>query len=301
MPTSEVDLHVHSNCSPDGGYSPEEAVKIAKKEGLKGMVVTDHNSVYGTGRAFTAAQKEGLLSCQGVEISTKYKKIDVHILGYSFNFNMEKLVKGLKETVEGYNARSREITRRINEAGIAEVNFDALLERIKNSYVSKPNIAEEIAKQKGVTLREALKFVERGGPGFVPYGDWAMSPQEAVRLIRESRGFAVLAHPGDFIKRSSHSPEESRRILYELIDILVESGLIGLETRYSKHTQEQNKEFEKLAKNKDLLITGGSDWHGTDMTSDIHLGDSGVSVRDAEYFFSFVNLAYTGRDLTLAD
>jgi len=274
-----VDLQVHSTYSPDAEFTSDELFNLAKQQGMHAIAITDHNVALGIPRAISAANKYGLETLQAIEMSTKYKKIDVHVLGYSNNFNLGLLNKETESTRNGYNDRSKEIVKKINEAKVADIDFEQLFLKYKDSYVSKPAIAQEIAKQKQIDYKEAIKYVERGGIGYVPYGDWAMRPHEAVNIIHRAGGIAILAHPGDFFTtRSSESQEVSKKILYHLLDELISIGLDGLEVYYSKHQPKWIEEFKLFAQNNNLLISGGSDYHGPAYNNKINIGDGGISI-----------------------
>lgn len=278
------DLHVHSAYSGDAELLPETIFEKAKQLNLKGVVITDHNAVRSIDLVKDIAAKFGLFTCQGIEISAKYLKIDVHILGYSLNFKKDVLLSGLKKTLSGYNERSKTIVDKINQLKIAKISFDKLAKEFPDFYLPKPRIAEEVAYQNKIPFKKALALMERGGPTYTPYGEWAMSPEDAVKLIKKANGIPILAHPGDFEKRSSFSPQKTEKILFRLIDSLVKIGLLGLEAIYSKHTSSQNRRFRLLAKNKNLLITGGTDWHGEKLTPEFEIGDFGITSKDFMIF-----------------
>ncbi|MCX6806684.1 MAG: PHP domain-containing protein [Candidatus Berkelbacteria bacterium] len=275
----ECDMHVHSSFSPDAEHKPDEVFKIAHKKGLKAIVITDHNLTSGMDEALKAAKKYALNTCCGVEITTKYENTDIHILGYAEKFDQKILVKGLKRTVDGYNERAYEMVTKCRDLGVANINFTKLLKKRRHSFISRKDVAFEIAQKKNITVGEAFKIIRRGGPAFIAYGEWAMSPQEAVKMINEAQGVAVLAHPGDGIKRSDQ-PNQAMKIVYKLIDELSECGLFGLEAIYPTHSAATNREFSKLATQKNLFITGGSDWHGLNYTPEIKLGSSGIKYQE---------------------
>lgn len=259
------DPHVHSDYS-DGDFSPAEVVRQAKEKGIKGVVLCDHNTISGADEFLVACQKVDLTTFCGVEISTLYKGIDIHILGYSNKFNEHILKNGLKSTVEGYRQRSKEMVEKLKKDGFTNLEFEQILKGKKEGgVVMKHDILKAICKEKGKSFEEVKQFkylLKRDGPGYVPYGDWAMSPFEAVELIGRAGGISIIAHPGDSIARTDISKEEVLDIVVDLIKKLKEKGMKGIEVRCFTHTDEQEKYFISLAKDLDLIITGGSDWHG---------------------------------------
>jgi hypothetical protein len=271
-----VDLHAHSNFSPDAQYPPNEVFAQAKAAGLTGLVITDHNGTKHFADALAAAKEHGLDTCQGIEITANFEESDVHVLGYSLNFDIAVLDEGLQQTIDGYNERTRAITNKVVEAGLAKIDFDELQASLPSPYVSKPNVGQEIAKQQGIPYPEAIKLVERGGPGYVPYGKWALKPEQAIEIINHAGGKAVLAHPGDFFTTRSSVPEAERwQMVERLIMVMVEAGLYGIEAFYVKHTKEQIERFQEFAVQHELVETGGTDWHGEAFKPDRKLGLGG--------------------------
>lgn len=274
----QYDLHIHSNYS-DSDDSPKELVEIAKINKMKGIVLTDHNTILGLDNFLKFAKKEHIRTLEGVEISTKFHETDIHILGYSNKFNRKKLRDGLKNTVNGYNQRSQEMVKKVIKNGIADINFEEILHKkpSKKCSLTRYDIAREITEKTNIPLSEASKFVARSGVAYVPYGDWAMNPFDAVQLIIKSKGIPVLAHPGEFFdnKRSLNSNNRAEDLI-ELIVKLKRIGLLGLECRYSKHTNTQEKQFINLANKHKLIITGGTDYHGLVHKPNIEMGTHGV-------------------------
>lgn len=273
----ECDMQVHSCYSSDGTHTPKKLFAMAKRRRLKALVITDHNVVEGIEPSIKAAKKFHLQTLEAIEISTKYKKADIHILGYSLRFKKHILQRGLKKTINGYNQRSKKISEKINSLKIAKINFQKLLQK-SVSFVTKPNIAQEIARQRKIGLPEALRYVERGGPAFVPYGNWAMSPMQAVKIIHQARGIAIFAHPGDiFYSRSTYTKPQAKKIILELLQKLLRCKLNGIEVFHPSHQHLDIQYFHRLAKRHNLLMSGGSDWHSQEKDPSIHIGSSGIS------------------------
>jgi len=284
----ECDMQVHSSYSADGAYTPDVIFARAKKIGLKGLVITDHNVTAGIGPSLIAAKKYKIATLQGIEISTKYKGADIHILGYSTRFDFKVLEKGMKKTIAGYNSRSMAIAKKVNRLKIARVDFKKLLAKTR-TFVSKVNIAQIIARQEKITLPQALKFVERGGPAFIPYGQWAMSPEDAVELIHRAGGIAVFAHPGDmFYSRSVYTKRQAKKIIQELLKKLLQLSLDGIEVYYPTHTKKDTQYFISIAKKYNLLVTGGSDWHSEEKNPNMSLAKTGVSFSQFQKIFQYI-------------
>ncbi len=284
----ECDMQVHSSYSADGTYSPDVIFARAKKIGLKGIVITDHNVTAGIRPSLIAAKKYKLATLQGIEISTKYKSADIHILGYSTHFDFKALTGGMKKTIAGYNSRSMAIAKRVNRLKIAHIDFKKLLAGTR-TFVSKVNIAQSIARQKNITLPQALKFVERDGPAFIPYGQWAMSPEDAVELIHRAGGIAVFAHPGDmFYSRSIYTKLQAKKIIQELLKKLLCLSLDGIEVYYPTHTKNDTQYFINIAKKYSLLATGGSDWHSEEKNPNMPLATTGVTLKQFQKISQYI-------------
>lgn len=279
--TFPVDLHTHSYYSPDASCSPQELCASAKMAGLRGVVITDHNTTRHFEESRVAAEQAGLLTCQGIEVTASYRESDMHVLGYAAHFDVDLLCEGLQKTIEGYRERSRAIAQKITELGLAHIDIDLLDSTSKVGHVTKPALAQEIARQREMPYPDALRLVERGGPAYIPYGQWVLHSEAAVDLITKAGGKAVLAHPGDiFLSRSSLPMIERWQALEEMIALLVHHGLYGIEVYYPSHSPEVIARLLVLAKRFSLVITGGSDWHGELFTPDRMLGMGGMETGD---------------------
>lgn len=281
----EIDCHSHSFYSPDAGENPELIFKRARIAGLKGLVITDHNTTAHLSNIKQVAKKNKLVTCEGIEITASYLGADIHILGYSNSFNTDLLEPLLKNIRRGYNERSRKTLHKLAKVGI-KINFSDLLKQSKSKCVTKPLIARAICKIKKINQKRALSFVERGGIAYVPYGTWAPSPEGVVRYINDAGGKAVFAHPGDFFEKRSSLPVSKREAAFKtLIKLLIKSGLSGLEVWYPTHTNKQIARFKSIAQKNNLIPTGGSDWHGKVFTPHRSIGQSGTKLK---YFFKLL-------------
>jgi 3',5'-nucleoside bisphosphate phosphatase len=268
-----IDLHVHTNCS-DGTVTPADVIATAQARGLTGLSVTDHNGIWGLTDAAIAAQQLQLSFIQGIEISTSYHGIDVHILGYSRAFKASVLETGLAETRAGYETRIKKMAELCQQAGFSAVSWEAI--QAKRAHVPNPSyvtydVTEQLQTAAGLTSSQARQLTVRGGACYVPYGQWAMSPVAAIELIKEAGGIAVLAHPGVIIHEAG--PDQ----LGPLVKELVAAGLTGLEVWHPFHTSAIVHQLEQVAATHQLFTTAGSDWHGPDRFTDSDLGSYGLS------------------------
>lgn len=274
------DLQLHTNLS-DGDYPLDDVVAKAKDVGLKGISITDHNLAHGVNHKAASAREVGLQAIPGTEISAKYEGIEVHILGYAISFDEAILQAGLQETIDGYNARSQEIIKKINQSDIARLDFDELLaQKGLGNCVVRYDIARALAKAMSQPLQKVKKLLDTGQPFYVPYGDWAMLPMEAVALVHQSGGKAVFSHPGETERKMG---EEKFRALFTA---LLDAGLDGVEVFSAKHTPVEQKKYQDLAEKHRLFVTGGSDYHGDIHHPELTLGLGGLNEEQFNLFFN---------------
>lgn len=245
-----IDLHVHTTAS-DGTASPAEAVKLAKVAGLSAIAITDHDTVSGYAEAAEAGKALGVEVIPGIEISTKYGRA-VHILGYYIDPDSDKLAPVLEWVVRDRDERNRKMAGLMAADGLP-VSYEEMHRRF-GAVIGRPHFAEvlvELGLAKDV--RDAFdRYVEKGQKYYLPRN--FLSIERSVEIIREAGGIPVLAHPFQY-KLDDVG-------LRELIEHCMESGLKGIECRYSGYSTEQSKYLGRLAEEYGLIKTGGSDFHG---------------------------------------
>ncbi len=268
------DLHIHTTAS-DGVLSPIEVICLAEKCGLTGMAITDHDTLEGleTARHYAAANEVRVDFIPGIELNTDYDDDEVHILGYYIEDKHGTLTARLGEIkLERYH-RAERIISRLNHLGI-QIDLADVTEMARDDLLGRPHIARAICG-KGYASSEQEAFdlyIARGKPGYVPR--YKFTPQEAIDLIKSVGGIAVLAHPGLI---NDHSK----------INHVIAWGIEGLEVFYPEHTSSQKNYLTLLARENGLLITGGSDFHGTGPANRSKLGCCGITDRDARLFKEF--------------
>ena len=245
-----IDLHVHTTAS-DGTASPAEAVKLAKAAGLSAIAITDHDTVSGYAEAAEAGEKYGVEVVPGIEISTKYGRA-VHILGYYIDPNSEKIAPVLDWVVHDRDERNRKMAELMAADGLP-VSYEEMHRRF-GAVIGRPHFAEvlvELGLAKDV--RDAFdRYVEKGQKYYLPRN--FLSIERSIEIICQAGGVAVLAHPFQYKLDDAG--------LRELIEHCMESGLRGMECRYSGYSREQCKYLGHLAEEYGLIMTGGSDFHG---------------------------------------
>ena len=258
----KLDLHTHSTAS-DGQYSPADMVKKAKDAGLELYAITDHDTVDGQEEAIKKARELGVNYITGIEISTQEGE-EIHMLGLGIDPYNDALLKQCQSFKEDRVNRGKKIVAFLKEKGIA-ISLEKVQKIAGNASLGRPHFAQFLVEQGYVnTRREAFdrylntsefcRRTERIKP----------SPEEAITLIHQAGGKAVLAHPG-LLKMGKKWQEN-------LIAKLAAAGLDGIECFYQKHTFIQTKFYLKLAKKNDLAITCGSDFHGEKVKPNVPFG-----------------------------
>ncbi len=265
-----IDLHVHSTFS-DGSMSPFELVEFAKKKGLTALSITDHDTIEGTSQAQQAGIQTGLEIVPGVEISVNYKDYTVHLLGYYFQPFNDGLNKALHSLQQGRLRRNVKILSKLDQLGISITEKD--LGNISQiGQTGRPHIARLLVKKNVVKNMEEA-FFKYLGMGAVAYTSrLVFDAKDAITFIQNAGGIAVLAHPLQVEKSGSQ--------LEEAIGDLIAEGLDGIEAYYPTHSKKQKKMFLEIAKNNNLIVTGGSDYHGNVRPGTTLAGGKNVSVPD---------------------
>ncbi len=253
---SGADLHIHTVFS-DGTMSPEQVVNEVSKLNLRTIAITDHDSVGGIEIAQNICKKEGINIIPAIELSSYYHHVDIHLLGYYIDIKNGALLDKLAELRSERIERIKKITRKLRALGV-KVEHQEVFDVAKEGSPGRMHVADVLCSKGYCSdIRESFrKYLSDKGPAFVPKE--TLSLRDAIELIASSDGVPVLSHPGT-TKRDT------------LIPKMVEYGLQGIEVYYPTHKPEDVKRYKRLAKKYDLLLTGGSDCHGT-RKPDIALG-----------------------------
>lgn len=260
-----VDLHVHTTFS-DGLLAPQQVVKKAFELKLKAVAITDHDTVKGIQPALDAAKSyKGIEVVPGIEFSTEYFGEEVHILGYYIDFCDKNLNEFLTDLQEGRKKRIYKIVSKLQSLRI-DIFEDEVFAKSKGASIGRPHVAMVLCDKGYVnSIEEAFeKYLSKDAPAYVPKEK--ITPFYAVDLIYKKHGIPILAHPGLL---------KNKNIVSELISY----GIKGIEVIHKDHTKEDIQLYAKLAKDNNLLLTGGSDSHGE---TPLLLGSFNVPV---EYFY----------------
>lgn len=248
-----IDLHAHTTAS-DGSSTPTELVTLARSAGLGAVAVTDHDTTGGCAEAAAAGADLGVEVVPGIEISVDYPQGEFHLLGYFIDYTHAEFLGRLTYLQENRFNRNGVMLRKMQDMG-----FDLTMEDIEaesgGGQIGRPHMARALHKKGYVrSVQEAFdEYLADGKPLHVP--KVKLNPKEAIDLVHLGGGVAVLAHP----KFMEFPTEEG---LSQEIAGLKEAGLDGLECYYSQHNQTETEQYLRLARQYDLLVTCGSDYHG---------------------------------------
>jgi hypothetical protein len=260
---SRIDLHLHTSES-DGKLNPAEIVTRAAHIGLKVMAICDHDTVNGIMPALEAvSQFPSLTLIPGVEISTDVPSGEVHILGYFINYKDNELSGILAGMRNARVERAHKMIDKLAGLGV-KIDWPRVREIVGSGTVGRPHIAQAMLEKGYVfSIKDAfMQYIGRGRPAYV---EWQkMTPEMAVALVVRSHGLPVLAHP-----LTAAGPET-------LIAELIPAGLCGIEAFYNDNSAEHVNWALNLARQNNLLVTGGSDYHGLDETAETPIGGAAV-------------------------
>jgi hypothetical protein len=241
------DLHIHTTFS-DGLLTPEQVVTIAKQKGLDAVAIVDHDAVGGIDPAIKEGKKLGVEIVPAVELSCLVGDNDIHIIGYYIAYRNKKLIKILSDIQDKRVDRAKKMIEKLAEQG-AEVEIKRVLALAGNGAVGRPHIAQALLEGGHISSYDEAfwKYIGYHCPAYVPKEK--LSPQDAIKLVRDFGGLPILAHPMSYNNRG-------------VINYLIDEGIRGLEVWRPELSENDLKYLLNLVKNHHLLATGGTDCHG---------------------------------------
>jgi predicted metal-dependent phosphoesterase TrpH len=255
MSTNLVDLHVHTTAS-DGTDSPREIVVKALAAGLRVIAITDHDSTEGVAEAQGAARGTDLEVIPGIEVSTDVPHAEVHVLGYFVDVADEDLQRTLRLLRESRRGRARRMVDKLAELGV-EIDWERVKELAGAGAVGRPHVAQAMV-EKGYVEKTAEAFdryIGRNGPAYVER--YKLTPAEAVQLIRRAKGLPALAHPVVAGAAEQLGAE---------VDL---DALLAEQCYYTGYPPEITDVLLAKARALDLVPTGGSDYHGSNLVGPV--------------------------------
>jgi len=262
-----IDLHIHSTAS-DGSLTPADIIGHAQKLNLAAIAITDHDAVGGSKEALRIGIPPALHFLTGVEISAAHPPFfpgsgSFHILGYAIHLDDRDLNQALLKLRDARKNRNPEILKRLNKLGLP-ISLEEVRQEVGEVQLGRPHIAYAMVKRGFVaSVNEAFeKYLGTAKPAYVDKE--RIECEQAINLIRAAGGIPVLAHPALL------NIEDDRQ-LDALLQNLMKIGLAGIEVYYPGHSPRQIRQYAELARKYSLLMTGGTDFHGS-ITPEIKMG-----------------------------
>ena len=256
-----IDLHTHSNIS-DGSMTPEDLVFHAKEAGLAAVALTDHDTADGIARGRKAAKAAGIEFIPGIEFAAYYNDKEVHIVGLFIDETNYEFIETTKKIAESREKRNAEMIQKMQAAGI-DITLHALYAEEGGGILTRANFAACLMRRGIVaSLNEAFeKYLDIGRPFYIPRNK--LLPTDVIEQIHNAGGIAILAHP--LLYHFDESPLDT------CVANLKALGIDGLEAYYSRNKLFDTGHMKTLAKKYQLLLSGGSDFHGS-YKPDIQIG-----------------------------
>ncbi len=260
----KVDLHTHS-CYSDGTDRPEAIVRAARQAQLSAVALTDHDTTLGLPEFLAAAAQNDIEAIPGVEISSIYGSRELHIVGLYIDPDNPVLRDFLEAQRRERLERAQTMAARLSSLGypvtMPELNGDG------SKPIGRPHFARYLAENyRFASIAEVFdKLLKRGCPGYVQRR--LPSPEEAIEVIHAAGGIAVWAHPVS-------ANRNERAWLKRMLVRLKEMQLDGVEAYYSSFSPLQTTTIREVAAEFDLILSGGSDYHGSTQPH-IQIGSGG--------------------------
>lgn len=259
-----IDLHTHSTYS-DGTFSVKELIDRAHEKGLAAIALTDHDTVDGVDEAieYAASKYPDLEVIPGVELSTEGEGREVHIVGLYIDNHDKEFVSGLKDFIDSRTIRNKKMCKKLTEEAGIPISYEELTKEFPDTVITRAHYAKFMVDRGYVNSRAEVfdRYIGDHCPYYV--GREKITPEDAIRSILKAKGVPVFAHP--ILCRFGDDRLDA------FVGKLKEAGLVGIEAIYSTYELRDERQIKELAKKYDLLISGGSDFHGANKP-DIDLG-----------------------------
>ncbi len=242
-----ADLHLHTLFS-DGTFTPEELAQAGARHGLVAMALTDHDTVEGCSRMEQACGGLGIEFISGSELTAELEDTELHIIGYFMDCQNRRLQSELQKFQMARQSRVHEMVARLNELNIP-LRAETVFALANCRSPGRPHVGRALVQEGFCSSQDEAfeRFLKKNRPAWVP--KHKISALDAIALIGQAGGLAVMAHPG--LNRSD-----------QIIPALVEQGLDGIECFHTKHSAATSEHYLRIAAQHNLLVTGGSDCHG---------------------------------------
>ena len=262
-----VDLHMHSRYS-DGTFDVSALVNLVFRKGIKYFSLTDHDNVRGVREAKTLAKEYAIIFIPGVEITTMYNGDEVHILGYFIDIKDKGFVSFLNTIFTSRVERVKHTITNLNHMGYS-ITFEDVKKAGGCDYVGRPHIARALMKKGYISkVQDAFtpELIGNGGKAYVsPDG---ISPEDAIKAIKENGGISIVAHPGTYNNKIEQG------LQFKDIEMFKSYGIDGVEVFHSRHDESAREYYLSICRQLNLIFTCGSDFHGENAKAVI--GETGI-------------------------
>ena len=267
----QVDMHIHT-VESDGTLTPEEIIKRGMKNNVTAIAITDHDTVAGIEEGIKYSKYYGMEFIPGIEISCNEQNLEVHILGYYLNLDDVNFIREIDELKKERETRNFKIIEKFKKIGII-IDEEKLKKNAPGNIISRLHFAKYLVSEGIVKSKDEafIKYLGKNGLAYEPKENFP--PERAVKIITNNGGLVSLAHPLLITADIN--------LLDKLIEKLKPYGLDALEAQYSAFSKSQIKSLKRLAKKHDLIITGGSDFHGSNR-SGVDIGYGGLEYQQLE-------------------
>ena len=253
------DLHMHTRFS-DGELTPQELIDMRAAEGYELLAITDHDGIGGSVAGAPYAESLGLQFIYGIEFDSEdVLGKDLHILGYGFDPHNEEFMDTLIYVTDERRNRNEKFRDCLNKRGYG-ITPEEIWNVNNGRYVGKPTFAT-VMVQKGIVkdVREAFDTVFKEAD-LKAIKKVTLSSREVIKVIQNAGGLAVMAHPMEQ-RSANESFEDFKPRMYEIMDRMREYGIDGIECFHPSASPEQSELLVAYAKEHELMITRGSDFH----------------------------------------
>lgn len=258
-----IDLHTHTIAS-DGLLDAAGLVAAARAAGVFVLAVADHDSTDSVEAAVRLGRGVGIEVIPAVELNTDVPGAEVHVLGYFIDHHLSWLQALLRRLRDGRLHRAERMVEKLIALG-APISMERVLAFAGSGSVGRPHVARALVEAGWVseTAEAFVRYIGRNGPAYVER--LKVTPAQAVEILRRSGGVPVLAHPGWLGSDA-------------MVEDLLAAGLEGIEAYYPDHTPAMVEHYLAVARRYDLVVTGGTDFHGGDLATRVPLGSQYVPV-----------------------
>ncbi|MBU3698394.1 MAG: PHP domain-containing protein [Candidatus Kapabacteria bacterium] len=276
-----ADLHTHTTCS-DGLLSPMELVVKAEQRGFQALAITDHDNL----DAYRLLRKQGyngpVKVISAVEISCYDFGREVHILAYNVDVD-DPSVQQYESFYRGDRARrAEEMVENLHRAR-APISIQEVVDEAAGAPIGRPHVASVLVRRGFVSSIQAAfdVYLDQGKPGYAAKTPFPIA--KAVEMIHQAGGVLSVAHPGRYFTDPT------------LFLPLLDTGIDGIEVYHPSHWHVTREFYRVLCQQHGLLITGGSDFHGSREYDEANFGVFGVTPQALEQFESKISRQSSGR------